>query len=120
MKRFKHILFALCTLVYALPLTPAQAVENGTSALGDPNAVAVNSGWSAFLYSPRIVLMMGHNKANFDSGVINGVFVGYPGQPMNNGGEKVNGIKVIHAPGFVDRNAFSGGDIFSRNKSHKF
>jgi len=114
MKRLNYILFAICTLVYGLPLTPAHAVENGTPAMGDPNAVSVISGWSAFLYSPRIVLMMGHNKANFDSGVINGVFVGYPGQPMNNGGEKVNGIKVIHAPGFVDRNAFSGGNIFSR------
>jgi len=101
-------------LAYVLPLTPAQAVENGSQALGDPNAVAVNSGWSAFLYSPRIVLTVAHNKALFDSGEIKGTFVGYPGQPINNNGEKVNGLKIIHAPGFVDRNGFSGGSVFSR------
>jgi hypothetical protein len=114
MKSLKYILFAICTLVYGLPLTPAQAVENGSPALGDPNAVAVNSGWSGFLYSPRIVFMMAHNKANFDSGEIGGVFVGYPGKSMNIGGEKVNGLKVINAPGFIDRNGFSGGNVFSR------
>lgn len=114
MTRLKHFLFALCTLAYVLPLTPAQAVENGSPALGDPNAVAVNSGWSAFLYSPRIVLTIAHNKASFDSGEIKGTYVGYPGQPINNNGEKVNGLKIIHAPGFVDRNGFSGGSVFSR------
>jgi len=114
MKTFKHILFALCTLVCGLPLTPAQAVENGTSALGDPNAVAVNSEWSAFLYSPRIVLMMAHSKDLFDSGVFSGVTVGYPGEPKNNGGKSVNGLKIIYAPGYVDRTAFSGGNVFSR------
>jgi hypothetical protein len=114
MTRLKHILFALCTLVYAFPLTPAQAVENGSPALGDPNAVAVNSEWSAFLYSPRIVLMMAHSKDLFDSGVFSGVTVGYPGEPKNNGGKSVNGLKIIYAPGFIDRTAFSGGSVFSR------
>ena len=114
MKRFKHILFALCTLAYVLPLTPAQAVENGSPALGDPNAVAVNSEWSAFLYSPRIVLMMAHGKASFDSGFFSGVTVGYPGEPKNNGGKSVKGLKIIYAPGYVDRTSFSGGNVFSR------
>ena len=109
----KKILIAALSILLIFP-NISSAVENGTSALGDPNAVAVNSEWSAFLYSPRIVLMMAHSKDLFDSGVFSGVTVGYPGEPKNNGGKSVNGLKIIYAPGFIDRTAFSGGNVFSR------
>ena len=42
----------IVSLVIFLPSTPpSAAVENGLSALGDPNAIAVNLGASAFLYA---------------------------------------------------------------------
>ena len=98
-----------------LPSTPpSAAVENGLSALGDPNAIAVNLGASAFLYSPRIVLTTNHNNVDMDSDRIKSNVYGFPGQPVNSNGEKVNGLQILHAPGYLDRTAFSGGNVFSR------
>ena len=108
----KKILVAALSILLIFPNT-SSAVENGTSALGDPNAVAVNSGWSGFLYSPRIVLTVAHVKPFFDSGQFVGTFVGYPGQPMNAGGNTVTGLKIMFAPTYTPRTGFSGGNIFS-------
>ena len=105
----------IVSLVIFLPSTPpSAAVENGLSALGDPNAIAVNLGASAFLYAPRIVLTTNHNIADINSDQIKSYLYGFPGQPVNNNGEKVNGLQILHAPGFLDRSGFSGGNVFSR------
>jgi hypothetical protein len=59
----KNLLVSL-TLVFGLTLNnvlPAQSVEYGQDATGDPNAVRIiGTGSSAFLYSDRIVLTAAH------------------------------------------------------------
>lgn len=97
----KRIIFFILPAIFTF--NSASAVENGSLALNDPNAVAINSGWSGFLYSPRIVLTMAHNKDKFDSGQFSGITVGYPGQPANFGGKTIKGLKVIYSPYYKDR-----------------
>lgn len=85
----------------------ANAVENGTDAKNDFNAVAIDGGGSGFLYAPRIVLTVAHSlEAGFSKEDIR--IVGYPGQlttinkyPIT--WPAVKSVKTFYAPGFKPR-----------------
>lgn len=84
----------------------AHAVENGTDATNDPNAVMIDGGYSGFLYSPRIVLTVAHGL-EYGQSKETVRRVGYPGKvgylgqfPSSN---YVNSVKIFWAPNYQSR-----------------
>jgi len=60
----KKIILSICILLI-IPVN-ANAVENGTDAANDTNAVVINGRWSGFLYSPQIVFTVAHTKFAYE------------------------------------------------------
>jgi hypothetical protein len=76
------------------------AVENGTDAKGDPNAVRIMQS-SGFLYAPRIVFTAAHLFGNDPDAANRPVSILFPGRASNSGG--ILSIKTFIAPGYKDR-----------------
>lgn len=106
----KTLTFVLSFITFLYPIS-ASAVENGTSAVGDLNAVSVN-GAGGFLYSSRIVLTTAHNHLLPHE--ITNVQVGLPGDILTANNKKILVEKIFVADTFIDRTFLNGGNIFSR------
>jgi hypothetical protein len=78
MKKIFILLFSFLSLVFS---TPANSVEFGQDATGDPNAVYIQGNTSGFLYSERIVITAAHVLDQFDLNrpLENQAFVYLPG-----------------------------------------
>ena len=133
MKSLKHILFALCTLIGTLPLQ-AIAIENGTSALGNPRVVKLyvemtsEDGYkftigecSAWLYSPRLVFTNSHCVHNIDLKPQKVIYeasrmsAGLPGTVTNTKIEHTKASKIFTYDTFEWYDATPGGTLSFKN-----
>jgi len=91
----------------------ANAVENGTDAANDTNAVVINGRWSGFLYSPQIVFTVAHTKFAYEQYHNSTAYVGLPGQSSKTGGIKVS--KVFWPSNYTERTStnFSRSNDFA-------
>ncbi len=80
----------------------AQGVEFGQDATGDPNAVRINGGASAFLYSDRLVFTAAHNFDGSENWPNLG-FVNAPGVLSTSDQKKYNIYKILKAPTYRAR-----------------
>lgn len=101
----KKTIIAIIAIFMIMPVK-ANAVENGTDATNDPNAVMIDGGYSGFLYSPRIVLTIAHDL-EYGRVKDKARSVGYPGKiawfgqkPWEN---YINSEKIFWAPNFQGR-----------------
>ncbi len=90
----------------SLQLLPVSAVENGTDARNDPNAVMIDGGYSGFLYSPRIVLTVAHDL-EYGRKKETARIVGFPGEVGVIGGIANDNFsvseKIFWAPNYQSR-----------------
>ncbi len=92
---------SILSLVLAAPMS-AQGVEFGQDATGDPNAVRINGGASAFLYSDRLVFTAAHNFDGSENWPNLG-FVNAPGVLSTSDQKKYNIYKILKAPTYRAR-----------------
>lgn len=102
---------AIAVLALLAVVAPVQAVENGSNALLDPNAVSIN-GAGGFLYAPRIILTTAHNRQLPHE--LENLQVTFPGDVLTKTSKTVAVSKVFAASTYTDRTFLSGGNIFSR------
>jgi len=93
------LLVPIVAMFAALSPSTAIAVENGKSAAGDPNAVAISGYASGFLYSPRMVFTAAHVATAPGPSL----YIELPGATKNGGKETIKVQKVLVAPTYKDR-----------------
>lgn len=123
-------LFSVLSINLAAFITPAEAIENGNSALNNPRVVQMyfkviatdgtlinTTGCTGWLYTPRLVFTNGHcvhdfqkrpEKVLFDFEKIS---VGIPGEITNPRISHIKAIKTYSYPTFEFYNASVGGTL---------
>ena len=101
MKKRLAIVASVLSLALLAPMN-AQGVEFGQDATGDPNAVRMNGGGSAFLYSDRLVFTAAHNFDGSENWPNLG-FVNAPGVLSTSDQKKYNIHKILKAPTYRAR-----------------
>jgi hypothetical protein len=97
----KKLLVLILGISLLLPAT-AQGVEFGQDATGDPNAVRMNGGGSAFLYSDRLVFTAAHNFDGSENWPNLG-FVNAPGVLSTSDQKQYQIHKILKAPTYRAR-----------------
>ena len=122
--------FSILSINLAVYITPAEAIENGNSALNNPRVVQMyfkviatdgtlinTTGCTGWLYAPRLVFTNGHcvhdfqkrpEKVLFDFEKIS---VGIPGEKTNPRISHIKAIKTYSYPTFEFYNASVGGTL---------
>jgi hypothetical protein len=101
MKKRLAIVASILSLALLTPMS-ADGVEYGQDATGDPNAVRMNGGGSAFLYSDRLVFTAAHNFDGSENWPNLG-FVNAPGVLSTSDQKKYNIHKILKAPTYRAR-----------------
>jgi hypothetical protein len=101
MKKRMAIIASVLSLALLAPVS-ADGVEFGQDATGDPNAVRMNGGGSAFLYSDRLVFTAAHNFDGSENWPNLG-FVNAPGVLSTSDQKKYNIHKILKAPTYRAR-----------------
>jgi hypothetical protein len=101
MKKRLAIVASVFSLSLLAPLS-ANGVEFGQDALGDPNAVRMNGGGSAFLYSDRLVFTAAHNFDGSENWPNLG-FVNAPGVLSTSDKKQYQIQKILKAPTYRAR-----------------
>jgi hypothetical protein len=101
MKKRLAIVASILSLTLLAPMS-ADGVEFGQDATGDPNAVRMNGGGSAFLYSDRLVFTAAHNFDGSENWPNLG-FVNAPGVLSTSDQKKYNIHKILKAPTYRAR-----------------
>ena len=95
-------LLVLVLSISLLAPTSADGVEFGQDATGDPNAVRMNGGGSAFLYSDRLVFTAAHNFDGSENWPNLG-FVNAPGVLSTSDQKQYRIHKILKAPTYRAR-----------------
>jgi hypothetical protein len=101
MKKRLAIVASVLSLALFAPLS-ADGVEFGQDATGDPNAVRMNGGGSAFLYSDRLVFTAAHNFDGSENWPNLG-FVNAPGVLSTSDQKQYQIHKILKAPTYRAR-----------------
>jgi hypothetical protein len=101
MKKRMAIVASVLSLALLAPVS-ADGVEFGQDATGDPNAVRMNGGGSAFLYSDRLVFTAAHNFDGSENWPNLG-FVNAPGVFSTSDQKQYRINKILKAPTYRAR-----------------
>jgi hypothetical protein len=101
MKKRLAIVASVLSLALLAPMS-AEGVEFGQDATGDPNAVRMNGGGSAFLYSDRLVFTAAHNFDGSENWPNLG-FVNAPGVLSTSDQKQYRIHKILKAPTYRAR-----------------
>ena len=101
MKKRLAIIASVLSLALLAPMS-ADGVEFGQDATGDPNAVRMNGGGSAFLYSDRLVFTAAHNFDGSENWPNLG-FVNAPGVNSTSEQKQYTIQKLLKAPTYRAR-----------------
>ena len=101
MKKRLAIVASVLSFALLAPMS-ANGVEYGQDALGDPNAVRMNGGGSAFLYSDRLVFTAAHNFDGSENWPNLG-FVNAPGVLSTSDQKQYQIHKILKAPTYRAR-----------------
>jgi hypothetical protein len=101
MKKRMAIVASVLSLALLAPVS-ADGVEFGQDATGDPNAVRMNGGGSAFLYSDRLVFTAAHNFDGSENWPNLG-FVNAPGVLSTSDQKQYRINKILKAPTYRAR-----------------